>query len=100
MPVTTATYGLYSLVVNVNEGENLTLGMHADATNGNNWFYLAGITMVKLDDMAPNAVGQVLPSTFGSQLTIFDLSGRRLSTDSMPPDKHIYIANGQKLIRR
>ena len=48
-PVTSATYGLYSLVIDVNKGETLTLGLLADETNGNNWCYLAGVTLVKLD---------------------------------------------------
>lgn len=101
VPVTTATYGLYSLVVDVNEGENLTLGLHADGTNGNNWFYLAGITMVKLGNAIPSAVDEVRLSAFNSQISnIFDLSGRRIATDSLPSDCHIYIANGQKIIRK
>ena len=46
--VTTASYGLYSLVVNVEEGETLTLGMRASSSNGNNWCYLSGITLVQI----------------------------------------------------
>ncbi len=102
--VTGSTYDLHSLVLDVQPGETLTLGMNASADNGNNWCYLAGITLVRL---APSAGGlsvglqpQPRPSqpgayrkTFGegpAEGTFFDLGGRRLSGRHRPPG--IYIA--------
>ncbi|MCR4613766.1 MAG: DUF4982 domain-containing protein [Bacteroidaceae bacterium] len=47
--VTTATYGLFSLVVELDKNETLTLGMCAASDNGNNWCYMSKPTLVKLD---------------------------------------------------
>lgn len=48
--VATATYGLYSIVIDVQEGKTLTIGLHADEDNGNNWCYLGPMTLVRMGD--------------------------------------------------
>lgn len=55
--VSAATYALHSLVIDLKAGETLTLGMRAGAANGNNWCYLADITLVQLSAPNPDADG-------------------------------------------
>lgn len=98
-PVTTPTYGLYSLVIDLDDDETLTLGMRATSENGNNWCYLAGITLVKLGDPTPTAVPSVQqPMGDGQHSPIYDLGGRRLSTRAVPSDGQIYITQGRKML--
>lgn len=97
-PVTTATYGLYSLVFNICEDETLTLGMRATGENGNNWCYLAGITLVRLEESETTGIGE-LPNAQSRVVNgpFFDLQGRRLgANDALPAG--IYLQNGQKVL--
>ncbi len=104
-PVTTDTYGLYSLVVNLDEGETLTLGMRAAAENGNNWCYLAGITLVRLVESEATGIEEVesekskvnsdTPSVGVGRGETYDLAGRRVSPGSLAPG--IYVRDGRKL---
>ena len=100
-PVTTDTYGLYSVVIDLKEGETLTLGMRATAENGNNWCYLAGITMVRMADPEATGVKEVQTKNEGQgNQPVYDLGGRRLTTHNVPADGHVYISGGKKTMRR
>ena len=100
-PITTAIYDLFSLVIDINEGETLTLGMHAEASNGNNWCYLAQPTLVRLTSPTPTAMEEVKNEQSKVKMgTIYDLGGRRFADESVLADSNIYIANGRKMMHR
>ena len=44
-PVTSATYGKYTVYYTLAEGETLTLGLRADGSNQNNWIFLSDVTL-------------------------------------------------------
>lgn len=98
--IATATYGLYSVVIDVNEGETLTVGLQAAANNGNNWCYLAEVTLVRLGDISKNqtAIDKTMSGGDASPSSLmYSLSGY--------PIHHIekgdiYIADGHKQLKR
>lgn len=98
--VTTATYGLYSLVIDVKEGESLTLGLRAGAENGNNWCYLAEVTLVRLGNVGNDdtAINGVSTDDFSSaDAPLYSLNGYSIDN---PVTNQIYIANGKKYVKR
>ena len=98
--VSSATYGLYSLVIDLRSGETLTVGMRADANNGNNWCYLSGITLVQLEDLAGSSdnIKKIVPSSsvHHQAATIIDLSGRPVTGNVK--HKNIYILGNKKVV--
>jgi len=98
--VTTATYGLYSLVIDIQEGETLTVGLHADENNGNNWCYLGPMSLVRMGDSntAMNIIIDESDITLPETGLYYDLSGRRIAnTENLKSTKRneIYIKNHQ-----
>lgn len=96
--VTTATYGLYSLVIDVNEGETLTIGLHAAANNGNNWCYLSPATLVRLGGTATGIGNTTWTGPALGTETFYDLQGRpaHISLASAGTPGGIFIAKGRK----
>ena len=43
--VTTATYAKYTVYYTLDEGETMTIGLRAGATNANNWVFLSDVTL-------------------------------------------------------
>ena len=98
--VTTATYGLYSLVIDVNDKETLTLGLRAGAENGNNWCYLAEVTLVRLGDVGNDdtAINEVPANDVPSSgIQMYSLNGYAIDN---AVSNQIYIANGKKFVKR
>ena len=86
VPVTTATYGLYYLTFNIDEKEKFTIGMMADGDNGNNWAYLAGVTLVQLNKAKREEASINSPFISGSEFNrrdkgVYTLDGMKLAED-------------------
>lgn len=101
--VTTATYGLYSIVINIQDGETLTVGLHADEDNGNNWCYLGPMTLVRMGDsnIAMNITIDESATTLPESHLYYDLSGRRIANPSIQESSkrgEIYIKNHKLII--
>ena len=74
--------------------------MRAEANNGNNWCYLAGITLVQLEDLAGSSddIKEIAPSSSAHHqaATIFDLSGRPVAGNVK--HKNVYILGDKKVV--
>ena len=91
-----ATYALHDLVIELKDHETLTLGMHANENNGNNWCYLAGITLVQLDKAQPVGIenGKSFKTNRAQEATaIYDLSGRKHEA----LHRGVYVVNDKKV---
>ena len=97
--VLTPTYGLHSLVVDLEADGALTLGLRATADNGNNWCYLADVSLVRLSSAQADHIASTTTSSVAD--AVYDLAGRRLSNSALygHKTKGIYIANGRKYVR-
>ena len=103
--VASATYQLQSVAIDVKAGEKLTMGIRAGATNGNNWCYLAGLTLVRLGNVGgADGIKQVAHQPFlsaaaqrGTKHVAYDLAGR-LVQPSLATNG-VYIVGGRKVLR-
>ena len=103
--VASATYQLQSVAIDVKAGEKLTMGIRAGATNGNNWCYLAGLTLVRLGNVGgADGIKQVAHQPFlsaaaqrGTKHVAYDLAGRLVQPSSAT--NGVYIVGGRKVLR-
>jgi len=97
-PVTTPSYGLYSVDYELPEGEPLTLGLQADASNQNTWMFLSDVVLTYQPSVVPLHIADVPASQADARL--YDLNGRYLGTDASAHflPRQIYIRGGKKIL--
>jgi len=88
--------GLYSntLLVKLEKGQELTIGLRYETTASYAWFPFDDFKVEYLGGAAPTAV-EALPVADKTASSIFDLSGRKVSKAI----KGIYVVDGKKVVK-